>query len=82
MKWITPFAYIDEDGMCHFCADKVLEFTGLPITDENLRIATLALAESAREMFPDTEVRVKTSEGPMGPVMDLSAWLASQQNAN
>ena len=38
-KWITPFAFVDDDGALNVCCDRVLERCGLPVTEDNIRLA-------------------------------------------
>jgi hypothetical protein len=53
MKWLTPFAWLDDAGGLHLVCERALEAVGLPITDHNLQIAAQALAEQAQRLWPD-----------------------------
>lgn len=56
MKWITPFAWVEDDGTLHLCCDRLLKECGLPVTDENLRDAERVLLQVIRERMPQTKV--------------------------
>ena len=51
-KWITPYAYTDDDESLHLCCNRLLEETGLPVTEENIRLAAQALEEQVRQTHP------------------------------
>lgn len=57
MKWITPFAFVDDAGALHLCCDKVCKDLGLPLTEENLRIAEHELIELMKKVRPDIPVQ-------------------------
>lgn len=56
MKWLTPFAYVADAGALHLCCDRVLEEVGLPITEENLRMAEEQLLALMQETQPTAKV--------------------------
>ena len=57
MKWITPFAYIDDAGVMHLCVDLVCKDLGFPLTEENLRLAEENLTALMKQAQPGTEIR-------------------------
>jgi hypothetical protein len=50
-QWITPFAYVEDEAL-HLCCDRVCEETGLPLTEENLRLVQENLTDLMRQLHP------------------------------
>ena len=63
MKQIAPCVYLDDKGNIRIQAEEVILMTGLPVTEEYLRVVTQALIEEVKRRWPDMKVRVVTEEG-------------------
>ena len=62
MRWITEFAFIDDNDALHISVPRMLDKMGAPDTPENRDKLTAMAAEILAEMLKDTKSVININE--------------------
>jgi hypothetical protein len=73
MKWLTPFAWVDDRNGLHLDCERVLRQVGLPVTAENIEIAASALTDECAQLFPDIPIEVRHIPATKGDPTDAES---------